>query len=101
MNCWLAWACGIGTLNLGTPVEVADLTVEDKTRQTQVERIRVVTLGVLSLILQHAVAAEFDVVDPCGNFRSLLLCFLHFLYFRQRLRAYGDSRQRHQRHQTE
>ena len=41
----------VGTLDLCTPVEVTDLTVENETGQAEVEGVRVVTFGILSLIL--------------------------------------------------
>ena len=41
----------VGSLYLGTPVEITDLTVEDETRQTEIKRVRVVSFRVLSLIL--------------------------------------------------
>ncbi len=34
LNCWLARTFGIGALNLGTPVEIANLAVKDETGQS-------------------------------------------------------------------
>ena len=75
LNGGLTRTCGVGSLNLGTPVEVANLAIKDETGQTQVEGVRLGIFLVSALILQHAVTAELDVVYPLGYFnRGLLLC---------------------------
>ena len=75
LNGGLTWSLDVGTLNLGTPVKVANLTIKDETGQTQVEGVRLGIFLVSALILQHAVTAELDVVYPLGYFnRGLLLC---------------------------
>ena len=89
LNGGLSRTSGVSALNLGAPVEVANLTIEDETSQTEVEGVRVVALRILSLILQHAVATELDVLDPLGEFDSLLLLlgFLDFLLFGRSISA--------------
>ena len=79
----LSGTSGVCALNLCTPVEVANLAIEDETGQTQVEGVGVVTFGILTLILQHAVAAELDVLHPGWNLDGGLLLsgFLNSLYF--------------------
>jgi hypothetical protein len=47
----LSGTSGIGSLYLGTTVEITDLTVEDETCQTEIERVAVVALRILALIL--------------------------------------------------
>ena len=89
----LSWTSGVSALNLCTPVEVANLTVEDETGQTKVECVAVCSLLVFTLILQHAVATELDVLHPSGQFNgSFLLMFgLYFFNFCQRFGIGGDG----------
>ena len=37
----LSGACGVSSLDLGTPIEITDFTIEDETGQTQVEGVTV------------------------------------------------------------
>ena len=86
LYCGLSRTCCIGALDLSTPVEVADFAVENETGKTQVEGVRVVSFGVLSLILQHAITAEFNVLHPGWQLNGgFLLSSLHFLYLSNRL----------------
>ena len=55
---------GVGALDLCAPVPVADFSVEDQTHQAEVELVVFGALLVVALVLQHAVAAEFEVVIP-------------------------------------
>ena len=77
----LSRTCGIGSLNLGAPVEVANLSIQNETGQTEVEGVAVRTLFVFTLILQHAVSTELDVLDPLREFDKRFLLLLGVLYF--------------------
>ena len=72
----LSGARCVGALNLGTPVKVGNLAIEDHTEQTQVERVAVSILLVFTLILKHAIAAELNVFDPLRQFDGLLFFLL-------------------------
>ena len=39
LYCWLARSCGVRSLNLGAPVEVANLAVQNETSQTKFESV--------------------------------------------------------------
>ena len=51
LYCRLTGSFGISTLDLGAPVEVADLAVQDETGQTKVEGIGVGSFLVNALVL--------------------------------------------------
>ena len=99
LNGGLTRTSGVGTLNLGAPVEVTDLTVEDETGQTQIEGVGMVAFGVLSDILQHAIAAELDVLHPLGKFDGLLLLLLLSVLYFLLLSRQCAGETNHQRHQ--
>ena len=98
LNGGLTRTSGVGTLNLGAPVEVTDLTVEDETGQTQVEGVRVVAFRILSLILQHSVTAKLNVLHPLGKFDSLLLLLLLGVLYLLLLSRNSAGETDHQRH---
>ena len=79
-----AWSFYVGTLNLCTPIEVADFTVEDETGQTQVESVGMCTFFIFALILEHAITTKLNVLNPLRNLYNsflFLLYFLSILYF--------------------
>ena len=86
------------SLQLNTPVEVANLAVQNQTGQTQVKLI-VLTVGLLSvlgLILQHAVAANLDILHPGRHFYGCLVFLLLHLGFFSTHGACGGYEQRHE-----